>query len=131
MSAAAPVRAGDLIAGKWRVDRVLGQGGMGVVVAAVSEAIGQRVAIKLLLPEALASPTMVQRFVREARAAGRLRSEHVARVYDAGQLDSGAPFIVMEHLDGGDLAELLAALGALPVATAVDLLLQAGEAIAE
>jgi serine/threonine protein kinase len=125
------VQPGQVLDGKFRVDRVLGEGGMGVVVAATHIALGQKVAIKFMLPRALASADNVARFEREARAVVRLRSEHVARVSDVGRLQTGAPYIVMEFLEGYDLDQLLESKGALPIETAVDYLLQACEAIAE
>ena len=90
---AAGVREGDVVAGKDRVDRVLGVGGMGVVVAAHHVQLDERVAIKLLLPEAAADPASVARFEREARAAVKIKSEHVARVIDVGNLDNGSPYM--------------------------------------
>ncbi|HSQ63195.1 MAG TPA: protein kinase [Polyangiaceae bacterium] len=131
MQASAPVEIGQLLAGKYRVDRVLGAGGMGVVVAATHEQLDQRVAIKFLLPEALANAEVVARFSREARAAVKIQSEHVARVIDVGTLESGAPYIVMEYLEGVDLAHRIAADGRLPVEEAARYLLQACEALAE
>jgi len=125
------VAPGDRIAGKYRVERVLGQGGMGVVVAAVHEQLDQHVALKFLLPKALENAEVVQRFAREARAAAKIHSEHVARVIDVGELPSGAPFMVMEYLEGRDLAEELESRGPLPVADVVGHLLQASEALAE
>ena len=94
----APVREGDLLAGKYLVERVIGIGGMGVVVAAHHVHLEERVAIKFLLPEALSDPNLVKRFLREGKAASKIRSEHVARVYDVGTLENGAPYIVMEFL---------------------------------
>src|SRR5271155_1434560 len=105
---AAPVAIGEVIAAKYRVERVLGQGGMGVVVAARHVDLDQKVALKFLLTEALQHPDVVERFAREARAAVRIHSEHVARVIDVGALPSGAPYVVMEFLDGEDLAHLVA-----------------------
>ncbi|WP_437318814.1 serine/threonine-protein kinase [Sorangium sp. So ce385] len=125
----APVVAGDVIAEKYRVDRVLGRGGKGVLVGASHLVQPERVAIKLLVGEP--SPALVERFLREARAAVRLRGEHVARVLDVGQLDSGVPYLVMEHLDGRDLAELLRARGQLEISEAIDYVLQACVAMAE
>jgi serine/threonine-protein kinase len=122
--------AGDILAGKYRVDRVLGQGGMGVVVAAHHVQLDERVAIKFLLPEMVSNPEAVMRFSREARAAVKIKSEHVARVTDVGTLDNGAPYMVMEYLEGSDLAAVVAR-GSLPVEQAVDFVLQACEAIAE
>ncbi|WP_437839590.1 protein kinase domain-containing protein [Sorangium sp. So ce1153] len=125
----APVAEGQILSGKYRVERILGQGGMGVVVAALHEQLHQRVAIKLLHPGANAE--MVERFVREARAAVRLKSEHVARVLDVGTLETGAPFMVMEYLDGSDLQQTLRERGPLELEEAVGYVLEACEAIAE
>src|SRR5271168_2812127 len=127
----APVREGDLLAGKYRVERVLGAGGMGVVVAARHIELDQLVAIKFVRDEALASEDAVQRFLREARAAVKLKSEHVARVLDVGKLESGAPYMVMEFLEGSDLGQVLEKDGPLPVITATEWVLQACEAVAE
>src|ERR1700753_4038521 len=109
----APVREGDLLAGKYRVERVLGEGGMGIVVAARHVALDERVALKFLLPQALANADAVTRFLREARAAVRIKNEHVSRVSDVGQLENGAPYIVMEFLAGTDLSVLLRSQGPL------------------
>ena len=125
------IAPGQVLAGKFQVERVLGQGGMGVVVAAHHLVLGQRVAIKFLLPEALTNGEAVERFLREARAAVRLRSEHVGRVIDVGTFDGGAPYIVMEYLEGVDLSQYLARSGPLPSPQAVEFVLQACEAIAE
>jgi serine/threonine-protein kinase len=125
------VTAGDVLAGKYRVERVLGQGGMGVVVAATHLALEQMVALKFMLPQATSQPDAVARFLREARAAVRLRSEHVGRVLDVGTLENGAPYIVMEYLDGTDLGAILQSQGRLPVEQAVGFVLQAIDALAE
>jgi tRNA A-37 threonylcarbamoyl transferase component Bud32 len=127
----APVRRGDLLAGKYRVERVLGTGGMGIVVAARHEQLDQLVAIKFVRDEALGNAEGVERFLREARAAARLKSEHAARVLDVGTLSSGAPYMVMEYLDGNDLAHVLNERGPLPIEAAADWVLQACEAVAE
>ncbi|MCK6532999.1 MAG: serine/threonine protein kinase [Polyangiaceae bacterium] len=121
---------GDLVAGKYRVESVLGKGGMGVVVSAVHQLFGERVAIKFLLPEA-AHGVGLERFLREAKVAFQLKSQHVVRVLDVAQLESGEPYIVMEHLAGLDLAALVAREGPLPVPAAVDFVLEACEALAE
>jgi serine/threonine-protein kinase len=123
--------AGTMLAGKYRIDSVLGAGGMGVVVAAHHVALDRKVAIKFLLPEALNNTEAVARFEREARAAAKITSEHVARVIDVGELESGAPFMVMEYLQGIDLAAWLHQRGALEVEQAVAFVLQACEALAE
>lgn len=125
------VSPGQVLGGKFRVERVLGEGGMGVVVAATHLTLGQVVALKFMLTKALDHPEAVARFEREARASVRLKSEHVARVSDVGRLESGAPYIVMEYLEGDDLDHLIARDGPLRIETAVDYLLQACEAVAE
>lgn len=125
------VQIGQILAQKYRVEQVLGVGGMGVVVAAHHLELDERVAIKLLLSEMLEQPGAVARFTREARAAVKIKSEHVARVLDVGVLDDGAPFIVMEYLQGADLAAWLRNSGPLSIEQGVEFLLQAGEAIAE
>jgi serine/threonine-protein kinase len=104
---------------------------MGVVVAATHITLHQRVALKFLLPAALGNPETIERFLREARASVRLKSEHAAKVIDVGTLADGAPFMVMEYLEGGTLGQVVRQQGALPVRDAVDYVLQACEAIAE
>ena len=131
MTADAGVREGDILANKYRIDRILGEGAMGVVVAARHLKLDERVAIKFLQPETLANAEAVARFEREARAAVRIKSEHVARVFDVGTLENGAPYMVMEHLEGGDLAAWLQQRGPLPIEQTVEFVLQALEAIAE
>src|SRR5258708_12559494 len=91
----------DVIAGKYRVERVIGRGGMGVVVAAWHLELDQRVALKFLLPDLVERGESAERFRREARAAARIKSEHVARVIDVGNRED-APYMVMEYLDGPD-----------------------------
>lgn len=126
-----PVQEGDILAGKYRVERVLGEGGMGVVVAAWHIELEQRVAMKFLLPELAERGDAAERFRREARAAVRIKSEHVARVLDVGTLDEGVPYMVMEFLEGHDLSQELTQRGTLEVEEAVEFVLQACEAIAE
>ena len=127
----APVKIGETLAGKYTVERVLGVGGMGVVVAAKHIHLGERVAIKFLLPHALARPDVVKRFLQEGQAAAKMKSEHIARVRDVGTLDSGAPYLVMEYLDGEDLGAVLRAKRTLPIDVAVGYILQACEALAD
>ncbi|HZF47200.1 MAG TPA: protein kinase [Polyangiaceae bacterium] len=124
-------KEGDVIAGKYQVEKVLGKGGMGVVVAARHTSLRQHVAVKFLLPKALTLPGAAERFLREARAAVAIRSEHVARVIDVGELESGAPYMVMEYLTGTDFGQVLKTRGTLPLKEAVDYVLQACEALAE
>jgi serine/threonine protein kinase len=126
----AGVREGEILAGKYRVERVLGIGGMGVVVAAQHVQLDEKVAIKFLLPTMLRNQEVVGRFAREARAAVKIKSEHVARVFDVGTLEDGAPYMVMEFLEGVDLAAWLQRQGPLPIEQAVDFVLQACVAVA-
>ena len=126
----APVREGDVLAGRYRVERVLAVGGMGVVVAARHVTLNQRVAVKVLTHNA-ASSQATARFLTEAKASALLRSEHVVRVSDVGTLDNGQPFMVMELLQGQDLAQVLESEGKQSVEQAVDFVLQACEGLAE
>src|SRR5205814_8884054 len=114
-----------------RIESVLGSGGMGVVVAAHHLGLDQRVAIKLLLPEALEDPEAGARFEREAREAAKSKSEHIARVMDVATMADGAPYMVMECLEGEDLAERVRRERQLPIREAVDLILQTCEVLAE
>jgi len=125
------INVGEILAGKYRVERLLGQGGMGVVIAARHIQLEERVAIKMMRADAAANPEAVARFLREARAAARLQSSHVARVSDVGTLEDGRAYMVIEYLEGADLSRVLEQRGPLPVGDAVDYVLQAAEAIAE
>ncbi len=135
MAVAAPtsgafyVGVGDVVAGKYRVERVLGFGGMAFVLSAKHVHLDEHFALKFLNREFLAQRTIVERFTREAKAACKIRSEHVARVYDVG-LHEGAPFIVMEHLTGRDLAAVVVDGGALEIADAAEYTMQACVALA-
>jgi serine/threonine-protein kinase len=122
---------GDVVGGKFKVEGVLGTGGMGVVLVARHVQLGQKVAIKVLRRNTAASPDAVSRFLREARTAVNLQSAHVVRVMDVGTLEDGLPYMVMEHLTGTDLCDLLGQRKVLPVQEAVDYVLQAMEAVAE
>jgi serine/threonine-protein kinase len=125
-----PVREGDVLAGRYRVERVLATGGMGVVVAARHVQLNQKVAVKVLTHNADSSQANA-RFLTEAKASALLRSDHVVHVSDVGTLDNGKPFMVMELLDGEDLSQVLEAEGRLPIDVAVDYVLQACEGLAE
>jgi len=125
------VREGEVVADKYRIGKQIGSGAMGTVFAAHHLLLDQKVAIKFLVPEALGHAEAVARFVREARAAVVIKSEHVVRVLDVALLEGGAPYIVMEHLEGCDLAAWLHAYGRLEIAVAVTFILQACDAIAE
>jgi eukaryotic-like serine/threonine-protein kinase len=124
-------RKGSLIAKKYRVEGIIGHGGMGAVVAATHRRLGQRVAIKILYPSSARSPEAVARFLREAQAAAALQSEHVVRILDFGRHTDGLPFMVMEYLVGTNLAQLLAARGKLPLDEALQYVMQGTEAVAE
>src|SRR5215813_4796742 len=100
-------RPGAVLLEKYRVEGVLGQGGMGVVLRVTHLHLGEELAIKVLLPEGATSPEVSARFLREAQSAVRLRGEHVARVSDVGVLPEGLPFMVMEYLRGVDLCDEL------------------------
>jgi eukaryotic-like serine/threonine-protein kinase len=124
-------RPGHVLLGKYRIERVLGAGGMGAVVLATHLQLDERVAIKFLLSSVARQPDMVERFLREGRTAIKIRSEHCVRVLDVGTLDGGQPYMVMEYMEGRDLEATIRASGPLPVEDAVDFVLQAGEALAE
>ncbi len=124
-------RPGATIADKYLVDRLVGEGGLGVVVAAKHLQLDQTVAIKYLRPRALGSKGVAERFLREARLAAKMRSEHVVHVYDVGTLPDGAPYMVMELLTGTDLGRQLTSTGPLTVERTIDYVLQACEALAE
>jgi serine/threonine protein kinase len=127
----APVTAGQVIGGRYEVRSVIAHGGMGIVCEAIHLELGTLVAVKFIHSDLVDNPDMVQRFLNEARTAAGLRSEHVARVYDAGRLDSGEHYLVMERLDGTGLDGLIKELGPLEPREAVDLVLQACEGLAE
>jgi len=122
---------GEVVAGKYRIDSVIGEGGMGVVLGAFDTSLGRPVAIKFLTPARALNEAAAARFGREARSAASIQSEHVVRVFEVGALPNGAPFIVMEHLKGSDLAQVVDSRGGLPIDEAADLVLQACEALGE
>jgi serine/threonine protein kinase len=121
---------GHLIAGKYVVDRVLGRGGVGVVVSATHLALEQKVAIKFLRNDTTLTEETTQRFLQEARAAAMMKSEHVARVFDFGTSEQGSAYIVMEHLEGMDLGSVLDN-GPLAIDAVVEYVLQTCLALAE
>jgi len=125
------LRKGDILAGKYRIGATIGAGAMGTVVAAHHLMLDEKVAIKFLRGDPSERADAVARFVREARAVVRIRNEHVVRVLDIAELEDGPPYIVMEYLDGCDLAEKLRAAGPLRVVDAVGHILEACEAMAE
>jgi serine/threonine-protein kinase len=125
------VEVGSTLAGKYRIERVIGSGGMGVVVAAEHLHLREPVAIKFLLPDRLGREQQVPRFLREARAASRIKSPHVVRVHDVDVRSDGVPYIVMEYLAGTTLAASISNEGKLTPFRSVDLVMEACEALAE
>jgi hypothetical protein len=121
---------GDVIAGKYLVERIIGMGGMGIVLAARHLELDETVAIKMLLPHLPSSGEPAMRFVREAKAAIKIRNEHVVRILDVARTPAGLPYIVMEYLEGLDLGQLVEKNGPLLAEDAVEYVLQACEAIA-
>ncbi len=124
------LKPGDVVAGKYRLESLIGEGGMGYVLSATHVELGELVALKFLRPEALQFEELLGRFGREAQAAARIKSEHVARVYDVGTSPIGIPYIVMEHLQGQDLASLMARGTRVNVETAVEYVMQGLEGLA-
>jgi serine/threonine-protein kinase len=126
-----PVVPGQVLAGKFRIERVVGEGGMGIVAEATHLQLDERVALKFLRREVMKLPDVVARFDREARSAVKLKSEHVAKVTDVGKTEDGIPYMVMELLNGRDLAQTISESGPLPIQEAVDYLIQACEGVGE
>ncbi|XYH97401.1 serine/threonine-protein kinase [Sorangium sp. So ce1128] len=125
------LEVGTLIAGRYRVNRLLAKGAMGAVIAATHVELDELRAIKLLLPATAADPEMCERFLREARIAARLKSEHAVKVHEIGQLEGGLPFMVMEFLAGRDLRVIRKQQGPLPIDEATLYVIQACDALAE
>lgn len=121
---------GQVLAGKYRIERILGSGGMGEVLAARHVDLQRDVALKFLHPSLMTRTDLVERFLREARALAQLQSEHAVRVMDVAKLEDGSPYMVMELLRGSDLHSVLDA-GPLPLDEAIEYVLQAAEALAE
>ncbi|HEX7451192.1 MAG TPA: serine/threonine-protein kinase [Polyangiaceae bacterium] len=122
---------GELLGGRYVVERIFAEGGMGIVCIGRHLQLEQPVAIKFLRRALSGKPSVVERFMNEGRALAALRSEHVVRVMDVGQLESGRPYLVMEHLEGIDLDVLVDRDGALSVETAISYVLQVCEPLAE
>jgi serine/threonine-protein kinase len=125
------IAPGELFLDKYEIVEVIGKGGMGVVVSAKHLDLDELVAIKFLHPEYAEQHDQVERFLREGRAAAKIKSDHVARVRDVGTQENGAPYMIMEHMVGTDLGALLEKEGPLPVEEAVEFVLQACECLAE
>ena len=123
---------GEVLASKYRLEELLGSGGMGHVYRAVNQDVGRLVAIKVLRAEHAQNPQVVERFLREARAANLVRHPNVVDVLDVGRETAGAPFIVQELLEGEDLAHLVERRGGrLPLEEVVDILGPVIDAVAE
>jgi serine/threonine-protein kinase len=130
-----PVEIGEVVNGKYRIEGIIGEGGVGIVVSAQHLELDERVALKFLKASAFNDPGLVGRFAREAKAAVSIKSEHVARILDVGTLDrrgpnDGVPFIVMEYLDGADLRTALQLYGEFSVSDTAEYGLHACEALA-
>jgi serine/threonine-protein kinase len=124
--------AGTVLGGKYQIECLIGEGGMAYVVSAVHLKLGERVALKFLKPRALANREIMARFAHEARAAAGLKGEHIARVHDVGEREEdGAPYIVMEHLEGRDLAYVIDDAAEVRIDDAAEWMIQACAGLAE
>jgi serine/threonine-protein kinase len=128
---APPLAVGGTVADKYRIEQLLGEGGMGFVFEATHLQLGHRVALKVLNSAVMADREVVERFLREGRALARLSGEHIARVSDVGTLPTGEPYMVMEFLEGRDLARELSARGPMPLVEVIEYMAQTCEALAE
>ena len=125
------IKAGTVLSGKYRVESTIGSGGMGIVVKATQVELDRPVAIKILLAEYREREDAVARFLREAKVAARIRGEHVAQVIDVAKTEDGLPYIVMELLDGEDLAAFLRREGPMPLELAVTFMLHSCSAVSD
>jgi serine/threonine-protein kinase len=128
-SSDAPALVGAVIAGKYRVLKLIGSGGMGTVWEGVHEKVGTRVAIKFIRPQFAQQTEARARFEIEARAAARLQSKHAVHVYDYGVTDAGLPYIVMEFLEGESLSDAIIARGTMAPAEVARIIAQAARAL--
>jgi eukaryotic-like serine/threonine-protein kinase len=124
-----PIAQGEIVGDRYRIERIVAEGGMGVIVAAKHLELEETVAIKFLRPEYATKPEIVGRFAREAKATARIKSLHTATILDVGISRERGPYIVMEYLEGEDLESVIQADGRMPYARAAELVMQAGEAI--
>jgi len=121
---------GSILGGKYLIEDVIAEGGLGVLLRARHVDLDQPVAVKHLKPDTVTRPDVVERFLREARLAAKIKNEHAVKVQDVGAAESGVPYMVMELLEGRDLQQIVTE-APLPVDTAIDYVLQACEALAE
>ena len=126
-----PLALGDVVAERYRIEAVIGSGGMGIVYEAKHVSLGTKVAVKVIRPDIAQNSSLWKRFAREARALAALHNKHVVRVHDAGTLPSGLRYLVMELLIGTDLRRLLQEAGPMPAARAVDYVLQVCSALGD
>ncbi len=124
-----PALEGSLVAGKYRVLRLIGSGGMGTVWEGVHETLGTRVAVKFIKPQHASAADARKRFEIEARAAAKLRTKHAVHVYDYGVNEAGLPYIVMEYLDGESLSDTLIRRGPLPANEVAKIIGEAAKAL--
>jgi serine/threonine-protein kinase len=125
-----PSHAGQVLDGKYRLDALLAEGGMGAVYRATHVMLGKTIAIKLIRPAIVASPEIVRRFQREARAATALNHPNIVSVYDLGQTPDGTLYIAMEYIDGPSLKALIQTGCAIPVSRTIAILRQVASALA-
>jgi eukaryotic-like serine/threonine-protein kinase len=121
---------GSLMAGKYRIDGVIGRGGMGAVYRATHVMLNKTVAVKTIKPDLIDSPEMANRFQREARAATSLEHPNIVAVYDLGQAEDGALYIAMEFVNGLNLKDAIRGSGPMPAARIARLLTQVASALA-
>lgn len=126
-----PLRKGQVVGGRYAIGSIIGEGGMGVVYAATHLGLDVPVALKLIRPDLKNDPEFSHRFLNEARSAAALKSEHIARVHDVGQLATGEPYIVMERLEGIGLEAFIERRAPLSQTDAADLVMQVCEGLAE
>jgi eukaryotic-like serine/threonine-protein kinase len=131
LEADSPALEGSLVAGKYRVLRLVGSGGMGTVWEGVHEALGTRVAVKFIKPQHAQATDARRRFEIEARAAAKLKTKHAVQVYDYGVNELGLPYIVMEYLEGESLSDALIRRGPLPAPEVALIIGQAAKALAK
>ena len=123
------IRGGNVLHGKYRLERELGRGAMGTVWSAIHLSLDQRVAIKVISSDIANSGEAIHRFHTEAKAAAKLRSRYVVQVYDDGETPEGLPYIVMEYLEGESLEDRIVRSGDIPLAEAVRITTHVGRAL--